>query len=551
MKPTRSLGVLALALAAGVPAPAAAQVGAPPQPAPQAAATPPQNWWLLDDSTDHYRGTSTDRAYRELLANKRPARQVVVAVIDGGVDVEHEDLKDVIWTNPREIPGNGKDDDNNGYVDDVHGWNFIGGRDGRNVHQDTYEVTRLYGRLNPVYGNANPDTLKGAAKTEYELYRVVKGEYEPTVAAQRQELQQVEQIAVAVQRMSALLKQQVGSDSLTADRVRTVQSTDPTVMQAKAAFLELAENGYTPADVLAEVQSSREALDTKYNPAFNPRTIVGDNPANLAERGYGNPDVEGPDATHGSHVAGIVAAHRGNGIGVDGMAPPEGVRIMVLRVVPDGDERDKDVANAIRYAADNGAQIINMSFGKGFSPNKRLVDEAVRYADSKGVLMVHAAGNDGSNLDVSRNFPNQMYEGGGRPRNWIEVGASHWSRPDSLAASFSNYSKTRVDVFAPGTKIYSTVPQSEYQYLQGTSMASPVVSGLAALLMAYYPTLDAAQVRQIILDSSVRYPSQTVAVPGGEKGQTARFGDLSSTGGIVNTYRAVQLAEQRTGGARR
>jgi subtilisin family serine protease len=275
------------------------------------------------------------------------------------------------------------------------------------------------------------------------------------------------------------------------------------------------------------------------NPDFDPRNIVGDNYANPNERGYGNAELEGPDAGHGTHVAGIVAAMR-NGSGVDGVAPA--VRIMTLRTVPDGDERDKDVANAIRYAADNGARVINMSFGKSHSPQKSVVDEAVRYAESKNVLLVHAAGNDGADLNQAGNFPNQDYAAGGRASNWIEVGASSW-HGESLAADFSNYGRGRVDVFAPGVSILSTIPDAGYGRNDGTSMAAPVVTGIAATLMAYFPELTAVQVREIILQSAVRNESQ-VPRPGSE-GERVSFAELSDTGGVVNLYAAIQLAQQR------
>jgi subtilisin family serine protease len=314
-------------------------------------------------------------------------------------------------------------------------------------------------------------------------------------------------------------------------------------MQAQQAYLQLAAAGITPKQVDDEVERLQGRLKNGLNPDFNPRTVVGDDPNNTAERVYGNNDLKGPDASHGTHVAGIVGAERGNGIGVDGIAPA--VRIMPVRVVPDGDERDKDVANAIRYAVDNGARIINMSFGKAHSPQKSVVDEAVRYADSKGVLLVHAAGNDASNLDTEPSFPVRDYQAGGQPKLWIEVGASSYSA-DSLAASFSNYSRTKVDVFAPGVSILSTVPDNGYQRNQGTSMAAPVVSGLAALIMSYYPQLTAEQVRAIILESATRFPNQRVVKPGQEAGQVA-FSELSVTGGVVNAYEALRLAAQRAG----
>ena len=249
-----------------------------------------------------------------------------------------------------------------------------------------------------------------------------------------------------------------------------------------------------------------------------------------------------PDAEHGTHVAGIIGAERGNGIGVDGIAPA--VKLMTIRTVPNGDERDKDVANAIRYAVDNGAQVINMSFGKAYSPRKAVVDEAVRYAESRNVLLVHAAGNDAADIGETPSFPIRNFAGGGMASNWIEVGASGWRAPDGLAATFSNYSANEVDVFAPGVDIYSTVPGDEYSRNSGTSMAAPVVTGLAALLMAYYPGLDAREVRQIILDSATRLPDTSVIRPGTED-ERVLFGTLSATGGIVNAYEALRLAEQR------
>jgi subtilisin family serine protease len=521
MKRLPLLGVLALALAGPAPAQAPDTT------------VPPKNWWHLDLQADRYAGIGTERAYRELLAGKQPKRPVVVAIIDSGVDAGHEDLDDNLWNNPKEIPGNGKDDDGNGYVDDVHGWNFIGGRDGRNVAQDTYEVTRLYAALRPLC-EGKP------ASGECAQYRGVKAEFEEKRNERREQLQQLRAVEAAVGQMEAVLKTHLGADSLTAERVAAIQTARPDLQQAQGMFMHLVSLGITPAQIREEREGLEEGLKYGFNPEFDPRPIVGDNYADPNERHYGNADVQGPDAEHGTHVAGIVGAERGNGIGIEGIAPA--VRIMAIRAVPDGDERDKDVANAIRYAVDNGAHVINMSFGKAYSPQKRVVDEAVRYAEQKGVLLVHAAGNEGADLTKGANFPNRNYEGGGVARNWIEVGASAWAA-DSLAAPFSNYGRDRVDVFAPGVNILSSTPGNQYAAHQGTSMAAPVVSGLAALIMAYYPELSAEEVRAVILDSAARYADRKVVRPGSEDAVT--FGELSTTGGVVNAYAALKLAEQR------
>ena len=337
-----------------------------------------------------------------------------------------------------------------------------------------------------------------------------------------------------------------GQDVVTKDQVEQVVAEwktrdvrpDHRLRRAKVCA-DVPTPGHSPKDV-AEAKTEYEArLQYGLNPSYNPRPIVGDDYNTTAQRGYGNTDVMGPDAKHGTHVAGIIGAIRNNSVGVDGIAPA--VRLMMVRAVPDGDERDKDIANAIRYAVDNGAQVINMSFGKAFSPQKATVDSAVRYADAHGVLMVHAAGNDAENADVKPSFPSPNYVGGGRAQNWIEVGASSWKSGEALVAPFSNYGHTLVDVFAPGVDILSTVPGG-YERDSGTSMAAPVVTGLAALLMDFFPNLTAADVKRIILASAVRHADQSVQKPGGG---AARFGDLSGTGGIVNAYAAIKMAQEQ------
>ncbi len=341
-------------------------------------------------------------------------------------------------------------------------------------------------------------------------------------------------MTAAMSRFEALLKEHLGTDALTPQAVAAIRPTGQEMFRAQQAYLQLATNGIT-AEVLQEQEEYlSDKLEYGLNADFDPRTLVGDDYADPNQRDYGNAEVEGPDPEHGTHVAGIVAAERGNGIGVDGIAPA--AEIMVLRVVPNGDERDKDVANAIRYAADNGARIINMSFGKAYSPYKMVVDDAVRYAASKGVLIVHAAGNDAADVDAEPSYPTRYLTGGDTPENWIEVGASSWEGAGALAAPFSNYSRRTVDVFAPGVEIYSTVPNNRYKSMQGTSMAAPVVTGLAALLMSYYPDLTAEQVKQVILDSATPYPDQLVVRPGTE-GTRVRFGELSVTGGFGERLR--------------
>ena len=496
----------------------------------------PRNWQLLDETNDHIPGISVERAYRELLAGKPPKQTVLVAIIDNGIDTAHVDLKANLWTNPKEVAGNKKDDDNNGYVDDIHGWNFIGGRDGEDVHFDTFEVTREYARC-----HHQPASDGEPAITDQSYCQKVDTDYNKQKADIERNVQTYRQIRDVLQQIIPVLTQAVAPDTLSADRVRALRPSTPQMTQMRQMYLDLASEGATPSVIEDGLKSLEGQLKYALNPAFNPRTIVGDTYTDVSERHYGNSDVMGQDAKHGTHVAGIIGAVRGNGIGVDGIAAA--VKFMMVRTVPDGDERDKDVANAIRYAVDNGAQIISMSFGKAYSPYKAAVDDAVKYADAHGVLMVHAAGNDGADLGKGKNFPTPLYASGGRPQNWIEVGASSWKGGDKLAAPFSNYGQKEVDVFAPGVDILSTVPGNQYERDSGTSMAAPVVSGLAALILDFYPNLTSGDIKKIIMGSVTR-TNQSVFRPGTDDKDSVSFQSLSVTGGIVNAYNALKMAEQ-------
>lgn len=498
----------------------------------------PDDWWLLDAERDGIHATSVERAYNELLAGREPQRTVVVAIIDSGVDVEHEDLQGNIWVNEGERAGTGRDDDGNGYPDDLHGWNFLGGPDGRNVEQDTYEVTRLFAECEARAEGAS----QGAFATLDLDCDAIEQDFDAEVEEAREMLDRARQLGFAANQVETLLREHLGVEELSVEEVAKISTPQMDVIQAQQIYLQLAEHDITAELIEEEIERLEKRLEYGLDPAFDPRPIVDDDFADVRERHYGNADVEGPDAMHGTHVAGIVAAVRGNELGIEGIAPS--ARIMAIRAVPDGDERDKDVANAIRYAVDNGADVINMSFGKGYSPREDAVDDAVRYADRRGVLMVHAAGNDAADIDVEPNFPTRFLADGDSALHWIEVGASAWQGIDQLAAPFTNYGRRHVHVFAPGVSIRSTVPGSEYQASSGTSMAAPVVSGLAALIMAYYPELEPLEVKQILLDSAVRYEDQRVVRPGTED-EEVRFGDLSATGAIVNAYQALTLAEER------
>jgi cell wall-associated protease len=511
----------------------------------------PENWFNLDAQKDGVQGVSTEETYKKLLAG-RTSETVVVAVIDSGVDANHEDLRDIMWVNPGEIPDNNIDDDKNGYVDDVHGWNFIGGKNG-NIDHDNLEVTRLYAKYKKMFGDRNTDSgLSKKDKAMFKEYMQTKEEVEKNRKEAESELAFMKGLQNAVDNAAA----QLAGKPFTAEAVEALEGSGQEAMIAKrllgagaAQGKSLDESKQMAYDRLkGGMEHYQGQLDYHYNPDYNPRGVVGDNYNDINERFYGNNDVQGPDAFHGTHVAGIIAAARKNDLGIKGVA--DNVRIMSVRAVPDGDERDKDVANAIRYAVDNGASVINMSFGKGFSWNKKAVDEAVKYAKKHDVLLVHAAGNSSLNTDVSNNFPNDRFEKKSlfgkkdAGSHWIEVGALSWKKGEDRAANFSNYAKNNVDLFAPGVDIYSTIPGSEYANASGTSMASPTTAGVAALIRSYFPTLTADQVKQVLLGSVVKL-NEKVHKPGTE--DLVPFSDLSVTGGVVNAYKAVELAEKTKG----
>lgn len=502
----------------------------------------PQDWFLRDPELDSLLGVSSERAYETLLKDQ-PSRTVIVAVIDSGIDIEHEDLKTVIWTNEKEIPGNGIDDDHNGYVDDVHGWNFIGGKNG-NVDADTYELTREYVRLHAKYGTVEESKVNKKQKAEYETYQQIKTKFEKLKAKNEQQYKLYANIYRNINHSIDTIKSIMKVEKLTAEDVQKFETKEPALLFAKGFLMSMYRNMGEGENIEDYVGELKEAVDYYevivkygYNETFNSREIVGDDITDLYEKGYGNNDVTGPDATHGTHVAGIIAADRTNNLGIKGIA--NNVKIMAVRAVPNGDERDKDVANAIIYAVDNGAQIINMSFGKSFSPQKEAVDKAVRYAEQKGVLLIHAAGNDGENIDEEKNFPTRIYADGKEAKNWIEVGASAWGG-EELVGSFSNYGKKMVAFFAPGVEVYSTVPGSKYKNESGTSMASPSTAGVAALIMSYFPELSATDVKDILMKSTRKFDNLQVQKPGGGK---AKLDQLSITGGLVNAYEAVKLAQ--------
>ena len=519
------------------------------------AQTVPKNWQALDPSADKVLGISLQKAYDYLGSNNKKATPIIVAVLDSGIDTTHEDLKNILWTNLKEIPGNGIDDDKNGYIDDVHGWNFLGGKNGQSVKRAPDERSRIYHKYKAKFGNPllDTNTMSISDKALFTTWKKTESELNFS-DEEKDQLKYVEMLANAFKKHDKVLKQEMNVTSYNRESLTQFIPTSITGKEAKLGLLSLHRlmqldehelNTYTIAQMEEYIEGKTVAFGAKEKLPNDERSlIVRDNYYNFLDAYYGNNDIMGPTPNHGTHVSGIIAASRNNGAGIDGVA--DAVKIMMVRVVPDGDEYDKDVALAIRYAVDNGAKVINMSFGKSYSPEKYWVDSAVAYAEQKDVLLVHSAGNENYNLDSITVFPNANLTAFKKNAgSFITVGASSDTliTASSIAADFSNYGKQNVDLFAPGVKIYSTLPGgNEYGNQDGTSMAAPIVSGVAAIIRTYYPSLTAKQVKNI-LEKTVYLPTATVpCLQPGNSSIATPFGTLSKTGGIVNAYNAVVLA---------
>ncbi|WP_121666075.1 S8 family peptidase [Mesonia aquimarina] len=503
-----------------------------------------KGWGGADLKKDTIPGMSVQKAYDEILNNYQ-GKTVIVGVIDSGVDIEHEDLKNVIWTNEDEVPGNGIDDDKNGYVDDIHGWNFLG-----DAVKENMQFVRILKKLKPKYEGKSASEISEANKEEFELYTKAQEEFNKEYNDVLKNKNYYTQLQQQVNAAQNAVSTKLGKEDFTKEELAEMEADTQELKQSKAFLMQIFNNTDDLAEVDKQLSSGIEyfqgRLDSHLNMELDGRK-TGDDVDDLTDTDYGNNDVDGPDpkkedAKHGTHVAGIIAAERNNGIGMNGVA--KNVEIMAVRAVPDGDEYDKDIALAIRYAVDNGAKVINTSFGKYFSTHPEWVIDAIKYAAKKDVLIVNAAGNDGLDLDGNRVYPNDQdpVNTAEISDNFLTVGASNYEYGSGLVATFSNYGKTNVDVFAPGTKIWSTTPLDSYEYLQGTSMASPAVAGVAALIRSYYPKLSAAEVKEVIMKSGLSTTADVMVA--GDAEDVRPFNNLSTSGKMVNLYNALIMASK-------
>ncbi|MFT4669070.1 MAG: cell wall-associated protease [Flavobacteriaceae bacterium] len=503
-----------------------------------------KNWGAYDLSRDTIPGMSIDRAYSEIIKNKK-GTTVVVAVIDSGTDIEHEDLKNVLWTNKKEVPGNGIDDDKNGYIDDIHGWNFLG-----DIVEENMEYVRYIRKLGPKYDGKSESSISAADREEFAIYQKAKAEFEKDSQKTLANKARYEQILAQVKPGHAAMTKKFGKENYTKSDLAAIANPSEEEQQLIPMLTQMLGFADTVPEVIIQltggIDSFSGRLESHFSTTKDFRSVLKDNPDDINDKVYGNNDVDGPstkkeDVKHGTHVAGIIGAQRNNGIGINGVA--NNVEIMVVRAVPDGDEYDKDIALAIRYAVDNGAKVINTSFGKYYSPHPEWVWDAIKYAADKDVLIVNAAGNEGINLDEIQVYPNDQ-EGTGIEvgDTFITIGALNTKYGSEMVANFSNYGASNVDVFAPGVKIWSTTPLNTYEFLQGTSMAAPAVAGVAAVIRSQYPNLSAKQVKQILMNSGLS--SKTPVILGGDTGNQEIFDSISKSGKMVNLYNALIMASK-------
>jgi cell wall-associated protease len=501
-------------------------------------------WSSKDLQNDTIPGMGVDRTYQEIIKDK-VGTTVIVAVIDSGIDIEHEDLKNVMWVNPKEIAGNNIDDDKNGYVDDIHGWNFLG-----DIVKENMEYVRIVRKLKPKYDGKTQASVSAVDSAEFALYQKANQEFSKEIEQTTASASRYASMLGRLKPAHAAISEKLGKEDYSKEDLSGIEDPEGEQIDQIAMLTQMLNFSDDIPSFIERIQGGVSYFEGRLNSHFDTttdfRSAIGDDPYDNTDPYYGNNDVDGPDpkkkdAKHGTHVAGIIAAQRDNGVGMNGVA--QNVQIMAVRAVPDGDEYDKDIANAIRYAVDNGAKVINTSFGKYYSTRPQWVWDALAYASDNDVLIVNAAGNEGTDLDTIQVYPNdQVGVGAEVSDTFLTVGALNYKYGSDLLATFSNYGKVNVDVFSPGVKIWATTPLDTYEYLQGTSMASPNVAGVAAMIRSYYPKLSAKQVKQILMDSGLSVKMDVVL--GGDPENKDSFENISTSGKMVNMYNAFIMASK-------
>ncbi|MBL0685340.1 S8 family peptidase [Aquimarina mytili] len=505
-----------------------------------------EGWQYKDIFEDTVPGISLEKAYREFLKDKK-GDSIIVAVIDTEIDIAHEDLKEQIWVNTNEIAENGIDDDHNGYIDDINGWNFIGNVNGENIIHSNYEFIRLIRKFKVLFHNKTVDRITSNQIKDFETYQKALKLLGETKKSKLQQLENVKGFINKYNKAQQILKAHLAVDSITKEQLLALHSTDTIIKKHQKTLISYINRGFTENTLLGYLEQTQESIDKSLDFDYQEREIIGDDPNDINDIHYGNNNVSGnlDKLYHGTLMAGIIAAKRGNKLGNEGILNE--VKIMPLCISANGDEFDKDIALAIRYAVDNGAKIINMSSGKQFSMNRQWVNDAIKYAAKKDVLFITSAGNSGLNLDDKEHnyYPNDINTDGSEiSDNFMMIGASSYTLNKRLIYYKTNHGKNNVDLFAPGYKVYTTLPNNKYRYSRGTSAATPIVSGIAALIRSHYPDLSASQVKEILMKSGISYNIDVEIILDDDTKKMVPFSSLSKSGKVVNAYNALLLAEK-------
>ncbi|WP_281989802.1 S8 family serine peptidase [Aquimarina aggregata] len=506
-----------------------------------------KNWYYKDIIEDSIPGISLEKAYSTILKNKNGI-EVVVAVIDMPIDINHEDLKNNIWVNKKEIPNNGIDDDQNGYIDDIHGWNFLGNQKGETNKFVNYEYTRIIKKYDSIY--KSPKNILNDS-VNYSLYLKAKQKYEDQLIFAKEDSSYIEMVSTSKKEAENYLKKFLKTSEYNQEVLDSIKDKFPndSILKDKTLILKnFITYGFSNQYILDYKLKADQRLKKLLNLNYNDRKILGDNPNSLNDKNYGNNKVDSEIGffDHGTLMAGMIASVRNNKLGTQGFS--DKIKIMCLPVSSFGNEHDKDIALAIKYAVDNGAKVINMSIGKEFSLYKEWVFNALKYADEHDVLIVSGGGNSSYNLNkFDHYYPNDNENNEKEvSKNFIKVGASSYLSNENLVADFSNYGSYDIDIFAPGVDGYSTtsLPQKYKFVFGGTSMSSAITSGVAALLFSHFPNLKAIDVKNVILDSGVEFTFNVKVPSENKQKELSPFSELSKSGKVVNAYNALLLAEQ-------
>jgi cell wall-associated protease len=520
-----------------------------------------QTWYQKDKILDGVPGISLDKWYNQ--KKRKPKKSIVVAIIDTQIDKNHEDLQGQIWINSNEIPNNNLDDDQNGYIDDVNGWSFTGTKSGGYVVWSNYEYVRILRDWKPLFEGKKENQISTEELANFKEYQRALKMFDTKEKFYKNWQNSLNYSISLFPIAKDSLKQYFPKEDYTYQQLDSMYKkhkiNDKTYRQRRddndkdlGALIDFMMAKFeVNQKTIEDIKNMKIQLDSviskNLNIDYNDRLLIGDNPK-ILEKGYGNNNVSNnkaghrPIQDHCTKMAGIIGGNRENKKGIKGIL--QNVKIMPLNISPSGDENDKDIAMAVYYAVDNGAKVINMSLGKEFSLHKEWVFDAFKYAEDHDVLIVHSAGNDSSDMDKNPEYPSDNSFDGSNEicNNFINVGSITHKLDSTFVSGFSNYGKQNVDLFAPGQEIYTTSAGNSYKSDSGTSMATPMVSGTAALIWSYYPNLTASEIKQIILDSGTTYNLEVI-VPGTED-KKVPFSDLSKSGKVLNVYNAMQLAEK-------